>query len=92
MNDSRIFQFRNGLLISFALLALAVMWANVIGLAGALSVVAPILLVLNIAALLYFMKATGFDTLLTTPLPMVLVGLLVVGSLARFVYAMAYGD
>ncbi len=92
MDDSRVFQIRNVLFITFAVMAAAVMWSNVIGLAGTLSVIVHILLFVNIGAIVYFVRMTGIDTLMTTPLPMAVIGALALASIVRFIYAMAYGD
>lgn len=92
MDDNRIFQIRNGLLIATGVLALAVMWANVIGLGGVLSGLVHFLLFLSIVGLAYTIKVTGFDSLTTTILPLVVIGVLVLATLIRFGYAMSYGD
>ncbi|MBK8268072.1 MAG: hypothetical protein IPK83_07085 [Planctomycetes bacterium] len=92
MNDARIFQIRNALMVSFAVLGLLVMWGNVVGVTGALSVLVHLLLLVNVGGLVYFIRITGVDTLMTTPLAMILIGLMAVASIARFIYAMSYGD
>lgn len=92
MDDNRIFHIRNGLLIAAGVLALAVMWANVIGLGGVFSVLVHFLLLLSIGGLAYTVKVTGFDSLTNTILPLVVIGVLVVATLIRFGYAMSYGD
>lgn len=92
MEDNKVIRTRNLLLIAFAALGLAAMWANVIGIEGAMSAVVHILLVVCAGALVYFVKLTGLDSLTTTPIPLILIGVLVVAALARFIYAMSYGD
>lgn len=92
LDDTRVFQVRNVLLVTFALLGMSIMWGNVIGLAGALSIFVHLLLVVNAGALVYFIKVTGFDSLMNTPLAMILIGVMAVASIARFIYAMSYGD
>lgn len=92
MDDSRILQIRNVALITFAILGGLVMWGNVIGLEGTPSALVHLLLAVTAGALVYFVNRTGLDSLTTTPLPLVLIGLLAIASIARFIYAMSYGD
>ncbi|MBX3396085.1 MAG: hypothetical protein KF841_12030 [Phycisphaerae bacterium] len=92
MNDSRILQIRNIAMMTFAILGALVMWGNVISLSGTPSVLVHVLLAVNLGALAYFVNRTGLDSLTTTPLPLILIGLLALASIARFIYAMSYGD
>lgn len=92
MDDAKVIQTRNGLLISFALLVLLVMWGNVLGISGMLIWGVHLLALINLGGLIHFVRMTGFDSLTTSKLPLVLIGLLAAASIVRFVYAMSYGD
>ena len=92
VNDTRILQIRNGLMISFAVFGLLVMWSNVLGIGGAMSVVIHLIIVVNLAGLAYTVKVTGLDSLTNSVFPLAVIGLLVLSTLVRFIYAMQTGD
>ncbi len=79
-------------MISFAVFGLLVMWSNILGIGGALSVLIHLAIVFNLVGLAYTVKVTGLDSLINSIFPLVVIGLLVLSTLIRFIYAMQTGD